>query len=280
MQSSTEGLPSGTQSLARGVRLLRALAARGEIGWRLSDLAAACELDKGTAHRILAALVNERLVRQRAGDKRYLAGPLLYELGLSMPSQHAFQAAAETRLSAWARRLNGTALLLIRSGNEYVCSVRTGQAKLPGLMVNPGTRRPLFTSVGGVAILQTLPPEEAGEVLRHNIAQEVARRGHARLKLLENMRARSARHGFGVNLGDVVGGLNAFAVAVRQTDGSAFAAACLMGSADRLAESRLEEIHAELVQVAEGLQADASKTLFALPNAGTRDEQDAPKFNM
>jgi DNA-binding IclR family transcriptional regulator len=256
-------MPSGTQSLTRGIKLLRVLATRGELGWRLSDLAAASGLDKGTAHRMLASLVKERLVRQRPGDRRYLPGPLVYELGLSMPGQHEFQAAAEVHLGALARRMRACALLLMRSGNEYVCSVRTGPARLPGLMVEKGTRRPLFTSVGGVAILQTLPDEEAREVLQNNIEQEVAKRGDARLAALEKMRKRSARRGFGVNLGDVVGGLNAFAVPVHDPEGKAFAALCLMGTSDGLPEDKLDLIHDELGNVARVLEADAAHMLYA-----------------
>jgi DNA-binding IclR family transcriptional regulator len=95
-------MPSGTQSLTRSIKLMRVLATRGEIGWRLSDLAAACGLDKGTAHRILASLVKERLVQPRPDDRRYLPEPLLYELGLSLPGHHEFQAAANVHLGAWA----------------------------------------------------------------------------------------------------------------------------------------------------------------------------------
>jgi len=255
--------PSGTQSLARGIRLLRALATRGETGWRLSDLASRCGLDKGTAHRLLAALVKERLVQRRAADKRYFAGPLLYELGLSQTGQHAFRAAALEQLAAWAHPLNANALLLLRSGNEYVCSVRAGPSKLPGLMVDQGTRRPLFTSVGGVAILQTLPAGEARAVLENNIAQEVGSRGEARLGSLEKMRIRSARHGFGVNLGDVVTGVHAFAVPLRGPDREAFAALCLMGPAERFPEAELEQIRAELERCAAALEAAAARTLFA-----------------
>lgn len=250
--------PSGTQSLTRSIRLLRVLATRGEIGWRLSDLAAACGLDKGTAHRMLGALAKERLVQQRLADKRYLAGPLLYELGLSLPGLHAFQAAAEAQLLAWSRRMDGTALLLLRSGFEYVCSVRAGPVKLPGLMVDRGTRRPLFTSVGGAAILLALPVEEAREVLENNVAQEIAKRGAGRLAALERMRERSARHGFGVNLGDIVEGLHAFAQAVRDPEGKTFAAVCLVGSADRFPESQLAEVKAELLRIAHALEAEAA----------------------
>lgn len=259
-------MPTGTQSLGRSIRLLRVLATRGDIGWRLSDLAAACDLDKSTAHRMLAALLRERLVQQRPGDRRYLPGPLLYELGLSVHGQHAFQAAAQARLEAWSRRMDGSALLLLRSGYEYVCSVRAGPARLPGLMVEQGTRRPLFTSVGGVAILQTLADDEARDVLANNIEQEVARRGDARLPHLRKMQERSARHGFGVNLADVVSGVHAFAVPVRGADGAAFAAVCLIGTAERLPAARLEEVHQELLRVAAELQAQAAALLFGVPN--------------
>jgi DNA-binding IclR family transcriptional regulator len=255
--------PPGTQSLARGLKLLRVVATRAGMGWRLSDLAAACGLDKGTAHRLLANLVKERLVQQRPGDRRYLPGPLLYELGLSLPGHHEFQAAAEGHLASLAKRMNATALLLLRSGFEYVCSVRAGPARLPGLMVEKGTRRPLFTSVGGVAIIQTLPDAEAAEVLQNNVEQEVAKRGDARLDALLKMRQRSAQHGFGVNLGDVVGGLHAFAVPVLDPDGKAFAALCLMGTADGFPEARLEEVGAELNRVARVLEADATRMLFS-----------------
>ncbi len=256
-------MPAGTQSLIRGIKLLRVLATRGEMGWRLSDLAAACGLDKGTAHRMLASLVKERMVQQRPGDRRYLPGPLLYELGLSLPGHHEFQAAAEAHLGGMAQRMRGTALLLLRSGFEYVCSVCAGPARLPGLMVEKGTRRPLFTSVGGVAILQTLPEEEAAAVLQNNIDQEVAKRGDARLAALERMRQRSIRHGFGVNLGDVVGGIHAFAVPVVAVDGKAFAALCLMGTAEGLPPDRLDAIHAELERMARILEADAARMLFS-----------------
>jgi DNA-binding IclR family transcriptional regulator len=252
---------SGTQSLSRSVKLLRVLATRGEIGWRLSDVAAACGLDKGTAHRILAALAKERLVQQR--EKRYFPGPLLYELGLAVHGQHAFQAAAEAHLGRLGRRLEGNALLLLRSGYEYVCSVRAGTAKVPGLMIDQGTRRPLLSSVGGVAIIQELPEEEARDIVENNITQEIARLGPVRLEALRKMRERSARHGFGINLSDVVSGIHSFAVALHAPDGKPFAALCLIGTAERFPEARLQEIRGELMTMARVLERHAETLLFS-----------------
>jgi DNA-binding IclR family transcriptional regulator len=249
---------AGTQSLGRGIKLMRMIASRPEFGWRLSDLAAACHQDKATVHRMLACMVDERLVEQRTSDRHYLPGPLMYELGLALPDRTLFHRKAEVAVQACARRMAGIALLLLRSGNEYVCSVRAGTLPLSGLMVHPGTRRPLFTSVGGVAILQTLPEHEVRDVLLDNVAQEIARRGAGRLEALQRMRERSDRHGFGVNLGDVVSGLHAFAVPVLDGHGQTFAALCLMGTSELYGEERLVALRDELLAVAGGLSVEAT----------------------
>lgn len=250
---------TGTQSLGRGIKLLRVIATRAEFGWRLSDLAAACKQDKATVHRMLTCLVEERLVEQRASDRHYLPGPLMYELGLALPDRAQFHRQAEAVMQSFARRMAGIALLLLRSGNEYVCSVRAGSLPLPGLMVYPGARRPLFTSVGGVAILQTLPSDEVREVLLDNVEQEIARRGTGRLEALQKMRERSNRHGFGVNLGDVVPGLHAFAVPLAGVAGEVFAALSLIGTAELYGEDQLENVRKELQLAAGVLSAIAHK---------------------
>ncbi len=249
---------NGTQSLSRGIRLMRAVAARPKFGWRLSDLAAHCGMDKGTVHRMLACMVDERLVEQRGSDRHYMPGPLMYELGLARPDGTQLQRVAEGHLQELVRQKSGVALLLLRSGNEYVCSLRVGSFPLTALMVYPGTRRPLFTSVGGVAIMQTLSEDEVRRILIDNAAQEIAKQGTARLTALQRMRERSARHGFGVNLGDVVAGLHAFAVPLLGEQG-AFGALCLMGTSDLYGAERIEELRVALAGVAVQLGLEARK---------------------
>ncbi|VTU15054.1 Kip operon repressor protein [Variovorax sp. SRS16] len=255
---------NGTQSIERALRILRELAARGEFGWRLSDLATRCEVDKGTVHRILSCLVRERFVQQRSADKHYFPGPMLYELGLSLPGYATFRQACERRLAKYAVQTEAIAWLILRSGNEYVCAVRKGTLELRGLMVHVGTRRPLFTSVGGVAILQTLPMLEAENILADNTQQEIAKRGDGRLVALRKMRERSQRHGFGVNLGDVVPGVHAFAVPVCGGDGRAIAAVVLTGLPEQFGEARLPEIRQALSEVAAAVQSDAHQFLGSM----------------
>ncbi|MEJ8846655.1 IclR family transcriptional regulator [Variovorax rhizosphaerae] len=262
---------SGTQSIERALRILRELAARGEFGWRLSDLAARCDIDKGTAHRVLTCLVRERFVQQRPADKHYFPGPMLFELSLSLPGHAAFQQACERRLARFAAQTESIAWMILRSGNEYVCAVREGELELRGLMVHVGTRRPLFTSVGGVAILQTLPSLEAEDILHDNVQQETVTRGPGRLEALRKMRERSRRHGFGVNLGDVAPGVHAFAVPVCGDNGHAVAAVCLTGLPEQLSEARIPEIRKLLTEVAEAVEGDARQLLGSVMKVASPD---------
>jgi len=238
---------------------MRMIATRPQLGWRLSDLAAVCDQDKATVHRMLACLVDERLVEQRESDRHYVPGPMMHELGLALPNHVQFEQRAEALVQACARRMGGIVLLMLRSGNEYVCSARAGTLALAGLMVYPGTRRPLFTSVGGVAILQALPADEVHHILLDNVAQEIKRHGSGRLDALQQMREQSDEYGFGVNLGVVVSGVHAFAVPIRNKQGAPFAALCLAGTPELYGESALESLRESLQGTAEDIETVAQQ---------------------
>ena len=247
----------GTQSLARGIKLLRIVATRPLVGWRLSDLAVACEQDKATVHRMLSCLVEERFLEQRSNDRHYLPGPLMYELSMALPNHANFQRCAEPILTEFANRAGGVTIMQLRSGSEFVCSLRAGSGTKTGAMVYPGTRRPLFTSAGGIAILQTLSSDEVLAVLAENVAYEIKSHGTMRLESLQRMLAKSDEHGFGVNFGYVVPGSYAFGVPVRSPAGKAFAAICLICRPESYGEERLDEVREHMTETAAKLELRA-----------------------
>src|SRR5450759_1725931 len=77
----------GTQTIQRASLLMRLLASRSRSGLRLADVVQDSGLEHPTAHRILKGLMAEGLVMQDAGSRRYLIGPLVYELGLAAAPQ-------------------------------------------------------------------------------------------------------------------------------------------------------------------------------------------------
>lgn len=251
---------TGTQTLERGAMLLRELAARGPVGWRLSDLAKRCELDKGTAHRIMAFLVRERLARQREGDRRYVPGPLLFELSLALPGYGAFQSACVPHLKRLAARLGGFAFLCLRSGDDFVCAANAGSSTIRALAHEVGLRRPLVASAGGVAIVVALPPEEARAVVAENM-RRVRLSGEVRTKAVERMLRRSEAQGHGIHLGDIVPEVNTYGVAIRDARGTPFASVSVAGASADFPLARAGEIVAALEATAAEIAGEAPRLL-------------------
>ncbi len=240
-----DAIVRGTQTLSRSVVLLKAVATRPMQGWRLTDLAAFCGFDKGSTHRMLAGLVRERLVEQRGGDRHYLPGPLLFELGLGVPRLSEVVRQCAPALAHLARNSPGVALLLMPSGSEFVCADRAGANTIMGLSIEVGTRRPLLASAGGVAMLLALPEAEQEPLVQANLRQ-LHGLSAARIAAVLKMLRRSSRYGFGVNLGDLVPGIHAFGVPLLDASGRPFASISIVGQAQTMPRARSAEFEALL----------------------------------
>ena len=249
----------GTQSIERSIKLMRALAARARFGWRLSDLARHCDIDKGTARRILTCLVRERLAERSPADQRYLPGPLLFELGLALTDFDEFKMAAYPLLDQLSSQTNAVGFLCLRSGDDLVCAARIGEVPDHAFTLNLGTRRPLAGSSGGAALLITLPAEERQALFERNclVLTQQATSVHPSLERLLNQ---SLEMGMGYNEGRLVPGWNSYAIALFQKQ-EAFASVMICAPAGHFTHARLENSLAVLKRTAQRLQ-DISETVF------------------
>ncbi len=245
----------GTQTVSRAVTLMKAVAARPQQGWRLVDLAAHCGYDKSSAHRMLAGLVQARLIAQRASDRHYLPGALLFELGLSVSGMGAFSARSMPALTRLAKYAPGVAFLYLRSDEEFVCAARTGPDTLKGLSIHPGTRRPLAVAAGGVAMLLALPLREQQRIIAANLRQ-IASFGAARQSAVQKMLRRSRRAGYGLNLADVVPGIHAVGVPLFDGAGQVFASLSVSGPPQSLPRTRIDAAAVLLRDEARWLEHD------------------------
>lgn len=164
--------PPGTQLIARSALLLRLIANANHQGARLVDLTRHSGLERPTVRRILQGLVAEGLVRQQAGDHRYLLGHLTYELGLAAGRGVNMLAIAAPSLNRIARETGDTVYLVQRSGVDAVCiDRREGSFPVKVLTIDVGARRPLGAAAGGLALLASVPAEECSSILRINRSQ-------------------------------------------------------------------------------------------------------------
>jgi DNA-binding IclR family transcriptional regulator len=202
----------GTQSIERSIRLMRALASRSRFGWRLSDLARHCDMDKGTARRILNCLVRERLAERSAVDQRYLPGPLMYELGLALPDYEELRLQALPVLAELASRTGTVAFLCLRSDDDVVCVDRVGDLPDQAFTLNPGVRRPMINSAAGAALLAEMPSSLRDPIFERN-CEVLVRSGSSRA-MLQRLLNRSVEEGMGWNESCFVPGWNSYACVV------------------------------------------------------------------
>ena len=234
----TKKSPAGTQSILRAIRVMKTVAQRKEIGWRLTDLAAHCDLGKATAYRIVACLTSTRIVLQRAGDRRYVPGPLLFELALSTPAYSSFAAAVHEDLTRMAE-IGGNAFLYLRSGDEVVCIDRAGTTSMQPVTAI-GRRRPIAQSTFGISILLALPMHEQHALL--GTRKQRTRGTDSRVLAYRKILERSRSYGFGINRGDVVPGLTSIAIPILDSQQRPFAAIGVTGPSASLRGERLRGV--------------------------------------
>lgn len=213
---------SGTQSIEKALRVIRDVASHHQLGARLTDIAQRCEMDKGTTCRVLACLVREGMVEQRASDSRYVPGQLLFELGLAFPDYRALQEASRLPMERAARRFKGASFVYLRSGADVVCVARTDHVAVTSAWAQPGTRRPMAALAAGLAILAQLPHEEGDAMVEAyfvKLAQAKQPNEAERRKMVQ----RSRSLGYGLNDGNVAKGLVSVAVPILDSADEAFA---------------------------------------------------------
>jgi len=254
---ANDGGRSGTQAVERAILILRAVANRGHLGWQLSDLAARCGLSKTTAHRLLTCLVRERMVRQQPGGNLYLPGPMLFELGLAaLPERGELQYVARNRLAALARQTSAVAFLFFRSGDDLVCAVRVGTARLEAkaLAILPGTRKPLVVAAGGVAVLMAMPPMEARLTIERNFA-DLDDYTATEIAGMRRMVEHSFADGLAVSGGDVLARVHAIGMPLRDAAGVVYGSIAIAGPARRLPLERTGEFARMLKAITDELEA-------------------------
>jgi DNA-binding IclR family transcriptional regulator len=263
---------AGTQTLERTVRLLNFITMRPRFGWRLSDLAEYSEISKGTAHRLLAFLVRERLVQRRTIDRHYLPGPLLFEFSLALPSFAQFIGACNAPLRRLARGTGMVAYLFLRSGSEFVCAARYGTTALKALSIEVGTRRALLSTAGGIAILIALEEAEREKAVERNL-NDMKRFGPHRIKALQTVFRESKKHGFGLHQGQIVPDVHSLGLAIRNRHGVPFAALSLVGAAEKLPPSRVGQFVALLKEEADVVARAALEYGVTEDQSGTSGRQ-------
>lgn len=253
----TAGRADGTQSLRRALRLLRLLGEHQEDGLRLADIVRATGLERPTAHRVLACLVDEHYADKDPQRKTYRLGLAAMQLGVASMRRAPLVGDFQALMKRLARITQETIFLQIREGDYGVCLHReAGTAPVRVFTIDVGGRRLLGIGAGGLAMLANLEDARIDEILQRNRDAYEALGFDAR-RLWHAVR-RTREQGYATIRDTTTPGVSGLGFAFR-TSGSVVASLSLGAITQRLPLERRRvlavEMQAHIAQVAELLDA-------------------------
>lgn len=159
----------GTQSIDRTVSVLKHVVDHGSHGLTVAALVSLSGLERPTVHRIAQALERQGLLKRPTGSKRYVLGDYCRQIAAAFADRSDLRSVCEPALRGVAEETGNSAFLIGRVGYESICLARAiGSYPVQVLTVNVGTRQPLGTGAGGLAMLSTLDTAEVNECIQAN----------------------------------------------------------------------------------------------------------------
>lgn len=239
-------------SVGNALRLLLLFRERKAI--RLSDASEYLGVANSTAHRLLAMLVHHEFVEQESGQRTYVAGPALVEIGLAAVRGMDLRTSARPILEELAARSGETALLSRLEGDSVVCLDSIESKKALRVATQAQLTLPAHCTASGKALLAVLPTEEfrrlyparvrlpgpTVKTIRHRAGLERA---------LEEIRQR----GFATSEEESEEGLSSIAAVVRDSRGRVVAALSVSGPVSRIDARRFARHVDEVVEAAQHL---------------------------
>jgi DNA-binding IclR family transcriptional regulator len=221
------------QVIERMGRLLDALAAAPAPA-SLKHLAQAAALHPSTAHRILTAMVNDRMV-ERADQASYRLGMRLIELGNLAKSRISVRELALPYMRELHAAIGEAVNLSVRRDDEIVYIERTSSGRSMMRVVNViGGRAPLhITAVGKLFLLEDGPTGVRAYAARTGLAAHT-RNSLTSLAALEKDLDKARRQGYSIDHEEAELGVRCIGAGIRDDDGTLVAGLSVSAPAERM----------------------------------------------
>jgi IclR family acetate operon transcriptional repressor len=249
--SSVSRSRSGAQSVERALDVLRCFeAAAGDLG--VTEIAGRTGLSVSTAHRLTRALCAGGLLVQDPRTERYQLGPALVVLGRRAEDRLGYARALPT-LESLADKTGESVNLGIRSASsgssasEVLVVLDVASPQPLRFAQAPGSRVAIHASAMGKCLL-AFAPDPAASVRALGELPRFTDRTIGDLGALEADLAGIRARGWALNDEERNVGVRAIAAPVLDPGGIAVAAVAVQGPTLRLADDRLGELAALLVE--------------------------------
>lgn len=232
------------ESLARGLKVIRAFST-SHLAFTVSDMAAATDLARPTARRLLLTL--EQLGYVRSQDGMFLLTPRILELGMSYIGAQGMWDIARPHLEQLVSRTKESSSMSQLDGSDIVYTARVSVPKIIGLTVQIGTRFPAVATSMGQVLLSELTPKELDAALAQPSQSRVIPRIKPSRKELNAGLAEVRQRGWALSDERLSLGIRSIAAPVRDASGAIVAALNVTVNAAETPMSTLRSKHLPLL---------------------------------
>jgi DNA-binding IclR family transcriptional regulator len=247
-------MPSGTQTLARGLDILNAVA---EGVSNLTDIAATLGLSRSTVHRLAATLVDQRYLGF-ARNMGYTLGPKLLELGFLAGRQLSLPRIARSHLEELAANSGDTVHLAMLDGTRALYLDKIPGRRRVEISSRIGERQPLRSTGIGKALI--LGESEGRWRELYDLEDQAGSRYNVDFVLwLKRMRDYAAR-GYAFDLEENEDRIRCVAAPVYDASGATIGAISISSAAQYMDEDRMHRLTDEVRSTAEAISHELGWT--------------------
>lgn len=208
--------PDFVEAFARGLKVIRAFST-SHLAFTVSDMAAATDLARPTARRLLLTLEQLGYVRSNNGD--FMLTPKILELGVSYINAQGMWDIARPHLESLVARTKESSSMSQLDGSDIVYTARVSVPKIIGLSVQIGTRFPAVATSMGHVLLSGLTSKQLDVVLAIPSLSPVIPRVKLTRKELHSVLADVRTRGWALSDERLSPGIRSIAAPVRDASG-------------------------------------------------------------
>ena len=233
---------SGLQSADRMFQIMELLSLHGR-GLPLSEICKETGLPKGTASRMLSALIAHGYAAQDVENRKYRLTMRMFQVGSRVADSTGIMKVAQPYLDDLAQRSKETVHLVTRMNNEVLYLYKEdGGAGYVRMASYVGLHNPMYCTGVGKSILAYLSEEELRSVWE---GSEIVAYTDKTITRLEDMRREAEqirKQGYALDMEEHEEGVRCIAAPVLDANGNPVAAISLSAPAMRLDDERMKEL--------------------------------------
>lgn len=257
-----QGVP-GVQALTRGIQIIDAVASEPR-GLRFTELLDRTDLPKGTLHRLLQALVDERLLAFDSRDQVYRLAPRIFQWAHKVWDNFDLRGAAEPELER-LRDITGEAVRLGVLDGSSVLYIDQREVPQPLRLGNGvGGRAAPHASGIGKAILAHLSLEKRRALLADVELERLTPTTILDAEELERQLDLTKARGYAVSMDEQNTGISSVAAPVLDHRGEPIGAIGVIGPSFRLPADRLHALGRDVIEAARRTSGNFGEFVMSL----------------